>query len=248
MKTEILYGIHPVAEALRAGRRKLLMLFADRARLSGRVLEIRGEAEALKIPVKTVTGAALKALSGTGTHQGIALRVGPYPFAALQDLSDPADTDRQPPFLLLLDGVQDPHNLGAMVRTALCAGISGLITTKNRCAPPTPAVSRISAGALEHVRLSQVTNLVRTLQMLKKAGIWISGLAAEGAASLYTCDLTEPTAIVIGGEEKGLRRLVRESCDRMISVPQQGPVDSLNASVAGAVVMYEAWRQRNAGF
>ena len=147
-------------------------------------------------------------------------------------------------FLLLLDNIMDPHNLGALIRTALCVGVNGVIIPKDRSAQPTPTVSKSSAGALEHICLSRVTNMVNTITMLKKSGLWIAGMDKISADSIFTCDMKRFNAIVIGGEGKGLRPLVKKNCDMLLSIPQTGPLDSLNASAAGAVVMYEAFRQR----
>lgn len=246
MKTEILYGIHPTAETLRADRRRAVELFVDRAAPAGRTGAVVDLASHRNLPVHAVDSAKLKSLCGSGDHQGVAIRVGPYPVEDLSALlahrggsgSAPA------PFLVLLDSIVDPHNLGAIVRTALCAGADGVVTPKDRCAPPSPAVSKISAGALEHIRLARVTNLVRAIRELKNAGLWVLGLDREADAAVYGCDLTLPTALVIGGEEKGIRRLVRDECDRLIAIPQKRGIDSLNASVAGAVAMYEVLRQR----
>jgi len=146
--------------------------------------------------------------------------------------------------LLLLDNIVDPHNLGALIRTSLCVGIDGVIITKDRSALPTPAVSRSSAGALEHISLTLATNMVSTINLLKKKGIWIVGMDKAAKTPIFSFDFSGSIAIVIGGEEKGIRPLVKKHCDFATSIPQEGPVTSLNASVAGAVVMYEAFRQR----
>jgi 23S rRNA (guanosine2251-2'-O)-methyltransferase len=144
----------------------------------------------------------------------------------------------------MLDNIVDPQNLGAIIRTALCAGVDGVILPKDRCASPTPAVSKASAGALEHLRLSRVTNLVQTIKICKNRGLWTIGLLKDAEQSIYTGDLSGSIAMVLGGEQKGLRPLVRKNCDFLFSIPQQGPLDSLNASAAAAIAMYEAWRQR----
>ena len=243
MKTEILFGIHPVTETLRAGRRTVIEVFIAQTGSSGRFNEVRSRARSLNIPVQRAKPSWIQSLSGTAAHQGIAARVSPYPFATISELMDGAD--QRPSLILLLDGILDPHNLGAIIRTALCAGVDGIVIPKDRSAYPTPAVSKASAGALEHIHLVQVTNLVRTIRNLKQKGFWVFGLDRNADLSLYASDLTGSVAVVIGGEEKGLRRLVRSHCDRMITIPQSGPIDSLNASVAGAIVLYEAVRQRN---
>jgi 23S rRNA (guanosine2251-2'-O)-methyltransferase len=148
-------------------------------------------------------------------------------------------------FLLMLDNIQDPQNLGAIIRTALCVGIHGVIVPKDRSAPPTPAVSRASCGALEHIRLVRVTNLVQTIKHCKNSGLWVLGLQKDAAQLIYASDLSGSIALVLGGEQKGIRRLVKKHCDFLVSIPQQGAFNSLNASVAAAVAMYEAFRQRN---
>ena len=144
----------------------------------------------------------------------------------------------------MLDNIQDPRNLGAIIRTALCVGIQGVIVPKDRSAPPTPAVSKASAGALEHIRLARVTNLVQTIKHCKTSGLWIMGLHKDAAQSIYAADMSGSIVLVIGGEQKGIRRLVKKNCDFLVSIPQQGEFNSLNASVAAAVAMYEAFRQR----
>ena len=144
----------------------------------------------------------------------------------------------------MLDNIQDPQNLGAIIRTALCVGVDGIILPKDRSAQPTPSVSKASAGALEHINLARVTNLVQTIKHCKKSGLWVIGLQKDAGQSIYTGDLTGSIAIVLGGEQKGMRPLVKNNCDFLFSIPQQGPVDSLNASAAAAVAMYESFRQR----
>ncbi|MDM8539097.1 23S rRNA (guanosine(2251)-2'-O)-methyltransferase RlmB, partial [Desulfobacterales bacterium HSG17] len=145
---------------------------------------------------------------------------------------------------LILDSIVDTHNLGALIRTAQCVGISGIIIPKDRAAGPTPGVSKASAGALEHVSLIQAVNLVNIIKELKKKGIWIFGLTPDARQSFFEQELKGPVAIIVGGEEKGIRPIVKKQCDFLVSIPQKGHIDSLNASVAGAVVMYEAFRQR----
>ena len=239
MKTEILFGIHPVLEGLRAGRRRFSALYLALTRSGERSETLAAAAESRGVPVRRISPEKLRALAGSEFHQGVAAEAGPYPVVPMADLTDASD-----PFLLIIDSVVDPHNLGALIRTALCVGATGVILPKDRAAAPTPVVSKASAGALEHIRLSLATNLARTLEDLKKKGIWISGMDVAGARSIFESDLTGPIAIVIGGEEKGIRPLVKRQCDYLITIPQKGPVNSLNASVAGAVVMYEAFRQR----
>lgn len=239
MKTEILFGVHPVREALRAGRRDIRTLFFAKNRTDARSQALAAAAESRGVPVRGVAPEKLRALTVSDVHQGVAAEVGPYPLVPLPGLDAAAA-----PLLLVVDSIVDPRNLGALIRTALAVGVDGVILPKDRSAAPTPVVSKASAGALEHIRLTLATNLARTLETLKKQGVWISGMDVGGTRSIYESDLTGPLAIVIGGEEKGIRPLVRRQCDFLVTIPQQGPVSSLNASVAGAVVMYEAFRQR----
>jgi 23S rRNA (guanosine2251-2'-O)-methyltransferase len=247
VKTEILYGFHPVYEALSAGRRRVYEIYLVKEKKTGRYEQLHSLAESRGVAHKTMTTADFQALVGPVVHQTVAARVSPYPLTPLTDILPTAQNTDEKLFLLLLDNIVDPQNLGALIRTALCVGIDGVILPKDNCASPTPAVSRASAGALEHIRLSRVTNLVQTIKFCKDRGLWIVGLLKDAEQSIYAGDLTGSIAMVLGGEQKGIRPLVRKNCDFVFSIPQQGPVDSLNASAAGAVGMYEAWRQRSGG-
>lgn len=244
MKTEHLYGIHPVLEALRAGRRRFFEIHIARGKPSKRIEEIRKRGETLGAPLRSASPAQLNAKAGAARHQGVVARVSAYPWSEPEDIVGNLRSPLSQRFILLLDSIVDPHNLGALVRTALGVGADGVIIPKRRAAPPTPVVSRISSGALEHIRLGQAANMAETLKAIKKQGIWVVGMDAGADRSLYDCDLTGPIALVIGGEEKGIRPLVRKQCDVVMAIPQKDRIDSLNASVAGAVAMYEALRQR----
>jgi len=244
MKTEILYGIHPVFEAIKAGRRKIFEIYISEDKISRRIDRVVKFAEPEKFPVKKIKVAKLKSIAGTNKHQGIAAKVSSYIMADLSDIHGGTVTEDKSRFLLVLDNMLDPHNLGAIIRTALGVGIDGIIIPKDRSASPSPAVSKASSGALEHVRLMQVKNIVSTIKILKEKGMWVAGLDKEAADSIFSKDLTGSVAIVVGGEEKGIRPLVKKNCDFLISIPQMGQVDSLNASVAAAIAMYEAFRQR----
>ncbi|RZB34771.1 MAG: 23S rRNA (guanosine2251-2'-O)-methyltransferase [Desulfobacteraceae bacterium Eth-SRB1] len=242
MRTEILYGIHPVFEALKAGRRSFYKIYLSQDKASKRLKKILDVAASLKISIERIKTSKLESIAGTELHQGIGASVSPYPLAGFSDIVDKQRAGGH--FLLLLDNVVDPHNLGALIRTALCAGVDGVIITKDRSAMPTPAVSRSSAGALEHIAMAIATNMVSTMNLLKKKGIWIVGMDKAAQSSIFSFDFSGSIAVIIGGEEKGIRSLVKKHCDFITSIPQEGPVNSLNASVAGAVVMYEAFRQR----
>jgi len=244
VNSELLYGIHPVAEALAARRRRVFKIYLAKEKKSGRLAQIEALAGARGVSIKHIAPGDFKALTGTMGHQGAAAAVSPYPQVAVQDILQSVQGEGGQHLLLMLDNIQDPQNLGAIIRTALCAGIHGVIVSKDRSASPTPAVSKASAGALEHIRLVRVTNLVQTIKLCKDNGLWIVGLQKNAVESIYAADLSGSIVLVLGGEQKGMRRLVKEHCDFLVSIPQQGALDSLNASVAAAVAMYEAFRQR----
>jgi 23S rRNA (guanosine2251-2'-O)-methyltransferase len=240
---DLLYGIHPVREAIRAGRRRIHSVTLTTGKLPQRLSEIRDLAEEKSIPVHTTSADLLRERVKNSRHQGVVAEAAPYE-ALGPDALEKTTSDSKPPFILVLDSITDPMNLGALLRTALAVAAHAVVIPKDRCAPPTPAVSSASAGALEHIRLVQAVNLTRTLQDLKERGFWIFGLDHRARQDCFHTDFTGPSALVIGGEGKGIRPLVKKTCDHLVSIPQQGAVSSLNASVAGAVVMYEAYRQR----
>ncbi len=241
---EVLYGIHPVREALVAGRRRINGLMVDRPAPSGRQADIVELASRRQIAWQTRTPEQMRQLTGSDQHQGIAATVSPLPIDSVEAIVDARMAVGGDCLLVLLDRIVDPHNLGAVVRSAHCAGADALVITKDRAAGATPTVSKASAGALEHTRLCRVTNLAKTIGWLKKKGVWAAGLAMEADRTIYQADFKGALALVIGGEEKGLRPLVRQSCDYLVSIPLRGRVDSLNASTATAVALYEALRQR----
>jgi 23S rRNA (guanosine2251-2'-O)-methyltransferase len=242
--TEILYGFHPVYEALKAGRRTFQCVYFKTKNSSGRNHKIVALAHSLHIPVKVEDDKPFRALSAGERHQGIAAAVSFYPVVKLDVIINNVMSIERDAFLLLVDSVKDPHNLGAALRTALCVGMHGVIIPKNRAVGPIPAVSKASAGALEHLLLAQVTNMADTIKQLKNNGVWVAGLDRFSDQSIFSASFTHPLAIVIGSEEKGIRMLVKKQCDFLVSIPQKGPLDSLNASVAGAIFMYEVLRQR----
>lgn len=244
MMVEILYGYHPVREALRARKRKLLEVCLPKGKSSSRIEEVASLATAAHVSINRVPLGRIESIAATDAHQGICASAGPYVWSDLSRLLKKAEGGNS--FLLLLDHIVDPHNLGALLRTAFCAGLDGVVITKDRSAQPTPAVSKASAGTMEHISLTRVTNMVSTIRTLKESGLWVAGLDKHIGQSIYANDLTGPMALVIGSEEKGIRPLVKKHCDLMIAIPQVGDVDSLNASVAGGVVMYEVYRQREA--
>lgn len=246
-RTEILYGIHPVMEAISAGRRKIYSLFlAGAGSKNKRFQAIHELAGKTGVPVRETTAAHIERISGTAAHQGVALEVSRYPLFLLDEIGAVKDFSAAA-FLMIADGIVDPHNLGALIRTGACVGLDGVIIPKDNAASPTPAVSKASAGTMENMAIARETNIARTIDRLKEAGFWITGLDSDGETPLFDADLSGPMVLVIGGEDRGVRRLVREKCDMIVSIPQNSSVNSLNASVAGGVAMYEVLRQRRMG-
>lgn len=242
---DLIYGINPVREGLRGRRRSPLELFVARDLRSPRIEELLCEAEREGVPVRRRARQELDRLAGHGHHQGVVLRVEPFAYAHLEDLLARWRASGRPAFFLVLDGITDPHNLGALLRSADAAGCHGVIVPKDRTCPVTGVVDKASAGALEHVPLVQVTNLARTLEELKREGVWVYGLAGdEGCASLYGTPLRGDLAMVVGSEGAGLRPNVRRHCDHLLAIPMRGGVSSLNASVAAAVALFEVVRQQ----
>lgn len=243
---ELLYGRQPVRETLRAGRRQVFgLLLAQGIQPTGIVAEILSLAQRVKIPVRYLDRQEMDRLSGEANHQGLAAEVSAYPYTELADLLIVAREAGQPPFLLLLDHILDPQNLGSLLRSADAAGVHGVVLVRRRAAGVTPVVVRASAGAAEHVRVAQVPNLAQAMKSLKAEGVWLAGLEARTDARLYTeADLKGALGLVVGSEGGGLGRLIQESCDFLIRLPMRGQVGSLNAAVAGAIALYEAQRQR----
>lgn len=233
-------------EALR-GRRKVLRVYlASGVSDSGIVADISEKAKRQSVPVQVAPRHELDRLAGSGEHQGVVAQVADYPYSSVADIMNLARQRGESPFLLLLDSLQDPQNFGSLLRTAEAVGVSGVVIPKRRAVEVTPAVVKASAGAVEHLEVAQVANLVQTIESLKREGVWVVGVEASGQQLYDQADLTGPIAIVVGGEGAGLGRLVRESCDFLIRLPMRGRVTSLNAAVAGSIVLYEVWRQRKA--
>lgn len=241
---DYLYGVNPVREALEGQGRRPLELVIAKGEHSARLEELVALAEGQRLQVTLRDRRDLERLAGNSQHQGVLLRLEPFKYAELDELLDVWRASGRPAFLLLLDGITDPHNLGAILRSAEVAGCHGVIMPKDRSCPVTPVVEKTAAGALSYLPLCQVTNLSRTLEELKKAGIWCYGLAGdEGSQDLYATDLTGNLALVVGSEGKGLRPNIRNHCDGLLAIPMRGKVNSLNASVAAAVALFEVVRQ-----
>lgn len=246
MDSSVLWGFHPVYEALRARRRKIhaILMVLEKVRPRGEAL-IRTARNA-GIRIQGVSSQQLTAMVGHKRHQGVCAEVTDYPLSSLNTIVRQAESRRQAAFILALDQIVDPQNFGAIARTAHCAGIHGIVIPKHHSAPPSAAASKASAGALEHMHVACVTNLVDALKHLKSEGLWLAGADQNGKQTIFEADLAGPLAIIVGSEEKGIRPLVKKQCDFLVAVPQTGPIGSLNASAAAAVIIYEAFRQRRA--
>ena len=235
-------GRNAVIEAYRAGRPIDKLFILDGCQ-DGPILTIKREAKAKQTPVKFVTKERLDQLSETGKHQGVIAYAAAYEYATVEEILDNARQKGEAPFLFLLDSIEDPHNLGAIIRTANLAGAHGVIVPKNRAAGLTAVVAKTSAGALNFTPVARVTNLAKTIEELKKEGIWFV-CADMGGTTMYDLNLKGPIGLVIGNEGEGVGRLVKEKCDMIASIPMKGDIDSLNASVAAGVLAYEIVRQR----
>lgn len=242
MSEEILAGRNAVTEALRSGR-SINKLFVQDGIKGGSISEILGLAKTSGIVVEFAKSERLDKLTEGLRHQGVVALAAPIRFHSLEEVLELARTKNEVPFLLLLDELQDPQNVGALIRTADAAGVHGVLLPKRRSCPLNAVVAKISAGAVEYVPVVQIGNIAQTLDELKTQGFWVAGADMDGA-EYYKSNLTGPMVIVIGAEGKGLGRLVKEKCDLIVSLPMQGGVASLNAAAAGAVLLYEVVRQR----
>jgi 23S rRNA (guanosine2251-2'-O)-methyltransferase len=246
LKDEFIYGINPVLEALR-GKRRAFELFVAATGSDRRLEKLLALAKEKEVPVRQREKKDLSRLCGTEHHQGVALRAEAFAYAGLEDILGRWRSSGDNGLLVVLDGVQDPHNLGALIRSAACAGAHGVVIPKDRAVGVTAVVEKASAGAAETIPVAQVANIAQTLEELKREGFWIYGAVGGAASSLYDHDLRGNVAVVIGGEGEGVRPLVQKKCDHLIAIPIRGGVNSLNASVAGGVVLFEAVRQRQSG-
>ncbi len=243
---DLLYGLHPVEEALRSGARGLDRVVVARERRDARLEQLMALCREMGVPVAAEPREQLTRLARTDAHQGVLAMVRERRFLDLEDLlpAEAATGASNGSLLLALDGVEDPHNLGALLRSADAAGVDGVILPERRTASVTPVVAKTSAGASEHVRIARVPNLVRALEQLKQRNVWIVGLDERGTADYTEFDWTGSCALVLGREGAGLHDLVKRTCDHLLRIPMAGRVSSLNVSVAGAVVLFEAVRQR----
>lgn len=241
---DLLYGIHPLCEALSAGRRKVKRIYISRGRGTKGIQGLLECARDGGVRVEYKSPDYFRSRLRDCVHQGVAAEVGKPALADENIILKKAETDRELPLILALDGIEDPQNLGSLVRSALGMGFHGVVLPKARVAPLSPAVSKASAGAMEHMLFARVPNLVGALERFKKDGLWVVGAHGGSAQPVDESDFNMGIVLVVGGEGRGIRPLVRKTCDYLVSVPQKKTVDSLNAAVAGAIVMYEIVRQR----
>jgi len=241
--SEWIIGKNPVLEALRA-ERDINKIWIAEGSNKGQMQQVIQLAKQAGVIVQYVPKQKLDQ-TVSGNHQGVAASVAAYQYAELEDLFQAAANKNEDPFFLILDEIEDPHNLGSILRTADASGVHGVIIPKRRAVGLTAAVAKASTGAIEHVPVARVTNLARTIEELKEKGVWIVGTDAKGKQDFRQMDGTMPLAIVIGSEGKGIGRLISEKCDFLVRLPMAGKVTSLNASVAASLLMYEVYRKRN---
>lgn len=239
----LLEGRNALTEALASGRAidKVFVAEGDTDRALARLSAMAREAGAVVVPTDR---RKLDQMSATGAHQGVIAMVAAHSYAAIEDIFAKAAESGEPPLIVICDELSDPHNLGAILRTAECAGAHGVIIPKRRSVGLTAVVGKASAGAVEYMPVARVANITNAIAALKARGVWVYGMAAGGSAALYETDLTGAAAIVVGNEGSGMSRLVADSCDFTLSIPMKGHISSLNASAAAAIVLYEARRQR----
>ncbi|NPV44202.1 MAG: 23S rRNA (guanosine(2251)-2'-O)-methyltransferase RlmB [Firmicutes bacterium] len=237
-----LEGRNPVLEALKAGT-TIKKLIIQKGEKHGSILKIMAIAKERGIPLQEIDKKDMDSMSKTYGHQGVIALISEYKYYEVDEILDIAREKGDLPFIVILDKIEDPHNLGSIIRTSNAAGVHGVVIPRRRSVSVTPVVAKSSAGAVEYVPVAREVNLSRTVDMLKEKGLWIAGADMEGA-SIYELDLTGPLALVIGSEGKGISRLLKEKCDFLVSIPMVGRITSLNAATAGAIIIYEIFRQR----
>jgi rRNA methylase, putative, group 3 len=242
-REDIVIGRNAVIEALR-GERTIETLYISNSKLEGSIKTIVGLAKENKILIKEVDKRKLDSMCGGEVHQGVIAKVTPYKYSEVSDILDLAEKRGEAPFIVILDEVEDPHNLGSIVRTAELFGVHGIILPKRRSASVSTTVYKSSVGAIEHVKIAKVTNLNSTIEELKEKGIWIYGADIRAEEYSYQVDFGGPCAVIIGNEGRGISKLTVEKCDKLIKIPMVGKVNSLNASVAGGIIMYEVLKGR----
>ena len=238
----IIVGRNAVMEAVRSGR-EIDKLFIAKGSSSGPLVPIIEKCRLRKIVIKEVPAPKLDFMSGNDNHQGVIALIPAQSYCSIDDIFNVAEERKEKPFIIICDGIEDPHNLGAIIRTAEATGVHGIIIPKHRSVTVNATVAKSASGALEYMKICKVTNIPNTIDELKDRGVWVFGADMDGS-NWCSCDYTSPTAIVIGSEGNGIGRLVKEKCDQIISMPMCGKINSLNASVAAGVLMYEVTKQR----
>jgi 23S rRNA (guanosine2251-2'-O)-methyltransferase len=241
---EYIAGKHPILEAMRAGRTINKIWISDKAE-KHYSLPIIAEAKALGILVQTADRRKIDQMVEGVQTQGVVAQVAAYDYVEIEDILNIAKKKAEDPLILILDEIEDPHNLGSILRTADCTGVHGIIIPKRRSVGLTAAVAKTSAGAIEYVAVAKVTNIAQTIELLKERGVWIAGADGSAQQSAYQANFNMPMALVIGNEGNGIGRLIKEKCDFLVKLPMFGQINSLNASVAASVLMYEVVRQRH---
>lgn len=236
----VIYGVHPVLETIKAGKRRIDKIYVSRSPAIERDLDALPEAAG--IPIIRISADDMLSITGSSQHQGLAAAVGPFPYAELQDLL--AQKAILSGLALILDEIQDPANLGSILRSAECLGAAAVVLTKDRTCAITPSAEKTAAGASAHIPVARVVNLARAIDQLKASGFWVYAADSKATESLYGTDLTGQVALVLGSEGKGIRRLVMEKCDAAVSIPLRGNIDSLNVAQTAAILLAEALRQR----
>ncbi|WP_238901284.1 MULTISPECIES: 23S rRNA (guanosine(2251)-2'-O)-methyltransferase RlmB [unclassified Clostridium] len=242
-REDIVIGRNAVIEALR-GERTIETLYISNSKLEGSIKTIVGLAKENRILIKEVDKRKLDSMCGGEVHQGVIAKVTPYKYSEVSDILDLAEKRGEAPFIVILDEIEDPHNLGSIVRTAELFGVHGIILPKRRSASVSTTVYKSSVGAIEHVKIAKVTNLNSTIEELKEKGIWIYGADIRAEEYSYQVDFGGPCAVIIGNEGRGISKLTVEKCDKLIKIPMVGKINSLNASVAGGIIMYEVLKGR----
>lgn len=242
---EKIAGVNAIMEAIKGGRRKVYKIFIQEGRGGKKIEDLVNLAQARGIFVQYVEKPRLDKMYPLKNHQGVIAQIEDYPYSTIEEVLEYAALKGEEPFLVLLDGIEDPQNMGAIVRTAECAGVHGVVIPKHNAVEVTEAVVRASAGAAEYMHIVKETNLVKVIKYLKEHGFWIIGADAGARNDYFDVKFPSPVALVIGSEGEGMRRLVKENCDILVKIPMKGNINSLNASVAAALIMYEVVRQQN---
>lgn len=241
---DLVEGRNPVLELLESGK-DINKIFVTKGEKQGSINKIIGKAKDNKVVVVEVDKNKLNEISQTGNHQGVIAIVPPFEYCEVEDILERAKNKNEDPFIIILDGIEDPHNLGAIIRTSETAGVHGIIIPKRRAASVNSTVNKVSAGATQYMKIARVNNINETINYLKDKGVWIFGTDMDATKNYYQEELKGPIALVIGSEGNGISRLVKENCDFLLKIPMKGKITSLNASVSAGIVIYEAVRQRN---